>query len=103
MALPYELTIALGAAVAALVFAFILARYLLKLPAGNETMQEIGLAIRQGAMAYLNRQFRTIAVVAAVLLVIIYFAVNSYTALAFLVGAAFSGLAAYAGMSVSVR
>src|SRR5581483_1614365 len=78
-------------------------RYVLALPAGNERMQEISLAIRQGAMAYLNRQSKTIAVFAAILTVAIWFGVGKFTAIAFLVGALASGAAAYLGMSVSVR
>ena len=103
MALPLELTLALAAAVLALIFALLLARSVLALPPGNEKMQEIGTAIRQGAMAYLNRQFRTIAIVGALLAVIIYVAINWQTAAAFVAGALLSGLAAYIGMSVSVR
>jgi K(+)-stimulated pyrophosphate-energized sodium pump len=108
VALPPELMIALVASFAALLFALFLARSVLSLPAGNERMQEISTAIRQGAMAYLNRQFRTIAIVGALLFAVIWAAIDHFdglphTALAFAIGAAFSGVAAYVGMSVSVR
>jgi K(+)-stimulated pyrophosphate-energized sodium pump len=101
---------AIGAGLLAFVAALVLARSVLRLSPGNEKMREISLAIRQGAMAYLNRQFRTIAVV-AVLLLATFLVVGAVTqeriwyfiALSFAVGALFSAIAAYIGMSVSVR
>src|SRR5687768_773222 len=103
MAYPIELVIALVAGVVSILFALVLARSVLRLPAGDEKMQEISTAIREGAMAYLNRQFRTIAIAALILTVVVYFIIGKYAALAFVAGAGFSGIAAYIGMSVSVR
>jgi K(+)-stimulated pyrophosphate-energized sodium pump len=95
----------LGSAVLAIVYGIVLAKKIMKLPAGNEKMQEIAKAIQQGAKAYLNRQYRTVAMVALVLFIIIGMipSLGWTTALAFVVGAFLSGLTGYIGMNVSVR
>ncbi len=95
----------LGSAVLAIVYGLVLIKIILKLPAGNEKMQEIAKAIEEGAKAYLNRQYKTIAVAAAVLFIIIGVVphLGWTTAFAFLVGAFLSGLTGYIGMNISVR
>ncbi len=98
-----ELVFALGASVLALLAGSLLAWSVLKQPAGNEKMQAIALAIQQGATAYLNRQYKTILIVAIVIAVLIWQLLSMQTALAFLIGAGFSALAGYIGMNVSVR
>jgi len=70
---------------------------------GTAKMQEISLAIREGSDAYLRRQFKTVAIFAAVLLAVIYAVLGPYVAGAFLVGAIASGFSGYAGMYVAVR
>ncbi|MEI8360796.1 MAG: sodium-translocating pyrophosphatase [bacterium] len=93
----------LGSAVAAIVYGAILIQVVLKLGTGNEKMQAIAKAIQEGANAYMNRQYKTVAMVAAVLFVAIGAGLGWPTAVAFLVGAVLSGLTGYIGMYVSVR
>lgn len=93
----------LGSAVIAIAYGLISVRKIYKLPAGNERMQEIARAIQEGAKAFLNRQYRAVALVAAVLFVILGFVLGWMTAVAFLAGAILSALTGYIGMNVSVR
>ncbi|MBN8727843.1 MAG: sodium-translocating pyrophosphatase [Xanthomonadales bacterium] len=99
----YGLWIALICAVLAIVYGVWSIRWVLARPAGNERMQEIAAAIQEGARAYLNRQYRTIAIVGVVLFVIIGFALDWGTAIGFAIGAILSGLTGYIGMNISVR
>ena len=89
----------------AIVYGAILIRLVLRLPAGNEKMQAIAKAIQEGAKAYLNRQYKTIAAVAVVIFLIIGFVpkLGWTMALAFLIGAFLSALTGYIGMNISVR
>ena len=97
------LIIALACAAIGIIFGIVWALWVVKQPAGNDRMREIAAAIQQGATAYLNRQYTTIAVVGAILFVALGFALHWTTAIGFAVGAILSGLAGYIGMNVSVR
>ncbi len=94
---------ALVASVIALVYGAYLIRSILKKSAGNDRMKEIAAAIQAGAKAYLNRQYRTIAMIAVVLFIILWIALGITIAIGFIVGAILSALAGYIGMNVSVR
>jgi len=95
----------LGSSASAIIYGIILIKMVLRLPAGNDKMKEIASAIQDGAKAYLNRQYKTIAIVAAILFLILGLApsLGWTTAIAFLVGAFLSALTGYIGMHVSVR
>ncbi len=95
----------LGSAALAIVYGLVFISYILRLPEGNEKMRQIACAIQEGAKAYLNRQYRTVGVVAIVLFIIIGLipSLGWITAMAFLIGAALSAIAGYIGMNISVR
>ena len=86
-----------------IVYGFFTGKNILNSSAGNSKMQEIASAIQVGAKAYLNRQYKTIAIVGLVVLVIISFAFSILVGLGYLIGATLSGIAGYVGMLVSVQ
>ena len=98
-------------ALVAILYGIITRHWILKLDAGNDKMKEIAAAIQEGAKAYMNRQYKTIAVTAVVLTVILFFLFGklkgaeyaTFVSVGFLVGAILSGLAGYIGMFVSVN
>ena len=86
-----------------IVYGFITGFSILKSSPGNNRMQEIASAIQIGAKAYLNRQYKTIAIVGVVVLIIISFAFSPLVGVGYLIGATLSGIAGYVGMLVSVQ
>lgn len=101
----YSYMIIFGGAIAALVYGIILIVNILRLPTGDKKMREIAAAIQEGAKAFLNRQYSTVAVVALVLFLIIGFVpqLGWLTAGAFAIGSILSAVAGYIGMNISVR
>src|SRR5207248_2598833 len=100
---------AMGCALVGILAGILLAGWVMRQPQGNERMRTIAGAIQEGASAYLNRQYRAIAIVAVVItLVLLLYKINQGSEvwqypLAFLVGAVFSAAAGYIGMNVAVR
>src|ERR1700685_3646246 len=97
------LWVAIAAGVVAVLYGVISMISILKLPAGNERMQEIAAAIQIGARAYLNRQYSMILIVGVLLLLVLGFALDWWTAGGFAIGALVSGATGYIGMNISVR
>ncbi|HXW53237.1 MAG TPA: sodium-translocating pyrophosphatase [Myxococcota bacterium] len=87
----------------AFIYAAITLRSVMAHGCGTEKMQAISLAIREGASAFLNRQYRVISVIGIIIALILGLLLGHYVALGFLSGALLSGLAGYIGMNVSVR
>ncbi|MBP5307363.1 MAG: sodium/proton-translocating pyrophosphatase, partial [Paludibacteraceae bacterium] len=104
--MEYLVYLVLGASVIALGFAFFFFKQMMKESEGNETMKDIALSVRKGAMAYLKQQYKVVLIVFVVLAII--FAVMAYFNLqngvvwfAFLTGGFFSGLAGFFGMKTA--
>ena len=97
------LTISLGCGVLALVYGVLASRSVLAADAGSERMREIAEAIQEGAAAYLNRQYSTIGIVGVVAAIVLWVAIDYWTAIGFVIGAVLSGAAGYIGMHISVR
>lgn len=97
--------VALGASIVAILYGIFLIKVVLSKNAGDEKMKAIASAIEQGAKAYLNRQYKTIGIIAVILFLIIGIipALGWMMAFSFLFGAFLSALAGYIGMNVSVR
>jgi len=96
-------TLALLAGILTLLYAGLLTYLVLRSPKGDQKMQEISGAIMEGANAFLSRQYKTLIPIVVILLAVIWYAIGTNTAVAFLVGVISSALAGYIGMQVSVR
>src|SRR5690606_16122706 len=101
MTLALWVIVACGAL--SIVYGVVTTRGLLAADAGTARMQEISAAVREGASAYLKRQYTTIAIVGVVILVLAWVLLGIYADIGFLIGAVLSGAAGFIGMNVSVR
>jgi len=97
------LIFALACAALALLYGVVTAGQVIAQPAGTQRMQEIAAAIQEGARAYLNRQYTTIAIVGVIIFVIVWLLLGILVGVGFLIGAICSGAAGYVGMHISVR
>src|SRR5262249_46229660 len=95
--------LAIGAGVLAILYGLVTSQQVLAANAGSDRMQQIAGAIQEGARAYLNRQYTTIAIAGIVIFIILFATLGWHAGLGFLVGAILSGAAGYIGMNVSVR
>jgi K(+)-stimulated pyrophosphate-energized sodium pump len=99
----HGVVVALICAACAVIYGLVTTRSLLALSPGDEKMRSISLAVQQGARAYLNRQYTTIALVGVVVFIALAIGLNIAVACGFAIGGLLSGSAGYIGMNVSVR
>lgn len=97
----YTLIILCG--VIALAYGGALIYSIMRLSTGNDKMKSIAAAIQEGAQAYLNRQYKMIAIVGVIILAFLLWKLGTYVGIGFAIGAILSGVAGYVGMNVSVR
>ncbi|MBI2632835.1 MAG: sodium-translocating pyrophosphatase [Parcubacteria group bacterium] len=95
--------IAIASSTLAIVYALFLITQIKKSPEGDEKMKDIAAAIKEGAEAFLKRQYTTVGVVALILFAVIWYFLNTMTAIGFLIGAVASALAGFIGMAIAVR
>ncbi|RQD70279.1 MAG: sodium-translocating pyrophosphatase [Tindallia sp. MSAO_Bac2] len=91
------------AGIIALIFAFMLAQKIDKVEVGTDRMKEIASYIHEGAMTFLQREYKTLVIFVIVLAVVLAVGINVLTAICFLIGALFSGLAGFFGMQVATK
>lgn len=110
MSFPPITVVAIITSILALAYGIVLVFWVLKQPTGNKEMQSIAASIEEGAKSYLKRQGRTMAIFAVIIFGLIAFFLPSelengslWLGIGFLVGALFSGVAGYIGMSISVK
>jgi K(+)-stimulated pyrophosphate-energized sodium pump len=89
--------------VLAILVALFLVNKILSMEKGTEKMEEIAAAIRTGANAYLNRQFKTVGILAVIIAALLFIFIDAATAVTFVAGAVLSAFIGYAGMQISVR
>ena len=93
----------IASGVAAIIYGLITIKVILAAKTGTPRMQEIAAAIQEGARAYLNRQYTTIAVVGVVICALLTYKLGTQVGVGFAIGAVLSGVAGYIGMNISVR
>ena len=99
-----ELYLIIGAGLLAVIYGVLTRQGLMKASTGNERMNEIAGAIQEGAKAYLDKQYKTIAIVGVFVAILLFiFFRNPIAPLGFVIGAVLSGIAGYVGMLVSVQ
>jgi len=101
--MAYEIEFAVGAGLLAIIFAVYLITNVLRKEKGTPKMEEIAQAIKEGANAYLKREYTTLFAFVIVLAIILNFVINTTTAVTFISGSVLSALAGYIGMNISVR
>lgn len=94
---------AVGAGIFGLLFAFYFAKSVLSENPGNARMQEISKAIQEGAMAFLNREYRSLIPIVVIISIVLLFGKSWQTAVSFLVGSLLSAVAGYVGMAITTR
>jgi len=94
---------AVACGILAILYGIWASRSVLAMSSGSERMQEISAAVQEGAAAYLNRQYRAIAMVGVVIAIILLFVLKWPAALGFVIGAVLSGATGFIGMNISVR
>jgi K(+)-stimulated pyrophosphate-energized sodium pump len=93
----------LAAGVIGVLYSLVTAAWIMKQNGGTDKMRQISDAVKEGAVAFLNREYKTVAFVAIVMFAIIYAVLGMWTAIGFLIGTIGSALAGYIGMMVTVR
>ena len=93
----------IAAGLLAVLYGYFVGKQILSASPGNSKMQEIAEAIQEGARAYLSRQYKTISIVGAIILIIVTFALGKWVGIGFFIGSFLSSAAGYVGMLISVE